>query len=90
MVCINNAACHDEVRTAAHHLAAFCATGTFTVEAIVAELRRSGCTHSESTIRTHVTSRMCANAPDHHPVVYLDFWRIAHGVYGLAAAGDIG
>lgn len=89
MVCDNYMVCHDEVRDAAYHLATLSASGTFTVDAIVAELRRRGCSHNERTIRTHVTSRMCANAPDHHPVVYHDFWRVAHGVYRLATREDL-
>ena len=36
-------------------------------------LWRAGSTYRPSTIRTHVPSRMCANAPDHHAVTYRDF-----------------
>lgn len=34
-----------------------------------------------STIRTHVVSRMCANAPDNHAVVYADLVRVGRGRY---------
>jgi hypothetical protein len=37
-----------------------------------------------STVRTHVSSRMCSNAPDHHAVVYDDLVRVRRGVYRLA------
>lgn len=39
--------------------------------------------YPESTIRTHVTSRCCLNAPSHHGTVYNDFERIERGVYKL-------
>ena len=40
--------------------------------------------YAESTIRTHVTSRMCGNAPDNHAVTYDDLVRIDAGRYRLA------
>jgi len=40
--------------------------------------------YAESTIRTHVTSRMCANAPNHHAVTYDDLVRTDGGRYRLA------
>jgi sirohydrochlorin ferrochelatase len=58
--------------------------GTFTVEDVLRELRARGSRYKESTIRTHVTSRMCGNAPDHHAVTYDDFARVSHGRYRLA------
>jgi hypothetical protein len=39
--------------------------------------------YRESTIRTHVVSRMCANAPDNHAVVYADLERVRPGYYRL-------
>lgn len=55
--------------------------GTFTVEAIVSELRRRGSRYAESTIRTHVVSRMCANSPRNHEVTYNDLERLEPGIY---------
>lgn len=55
--------------------------GTFTVEAIVRELRRRGSRYAESTIRTHVISRMCVNSPGNHAVTYDDLERLEAGVY---------
>lgn len=89
MACKTGMVCHDEVREAAYYLAGISSKGHFTVDAIVAELRRRGCTHRESTIRTHVTSRMCVNASDHHPVVYADLRRVGVGVYCLADPSDL-
>ena len=51
---------------AARKLAERSPDGSFALAEIVAELHRSGSRYAESTIRTHVTSRMCADSPDHH------------------------
>jgi hypothetical protein len=50
---------------------------------IIAEPRRGGSRYAESTIRTHVTSRMSADAPDHHGTTYDDFERLGGGRYRL-------
>ncbi len=76
--------CRDEVLDAARALASRSSDGTFTVAQVVAEMRRRGSRYLESTIRTHVISRMCANAPDHHAVVYQDLVRTHWGTYRLA------
>ena len=55
--------------------------GTFTVDALLDELRRRGSVYAESTIRTHVTSRLCANSPGNHVVTYNDLERVERGVY---------
>ncbi len=57
--------------------------GTFSLASVVAALRAQGCRYGESTIRTHVTSRMCADAPDHHAKTYDDLERVGRGLYRL-------
>lgn len=52
--------------------------GWWTVAEVVAEMRRRGTRYAESTIRTHVTSRMCVNAPRNHAITYNDFERVGH------------
>jgi hypothetical protein len=52
---------------------------TFTIMDVTREMSGSG--YAESTIRTHITSRMCVNAPDHHAVTYPDLERVGRGVY---------
>lgn len=61
---------------------------TFSVLEILAEVRRQGSTLADSTIRTHVTSRMCKNAPEHHGTVYADLERVERGRYRLAQRGE--
>jgi hypothetical protein len=51
----------------------------FKRDEIVQEVQALGTTYRESTIRTHVTSKMCGNAPDHHSGVYNDLERVSHG-----------
>ena len=46
---------------------------------LVGELHRRGSALAESTIRTYVTSRICANGPDNHAVVYRDLERVGRG-----------
>lgn len=54
---------------------------TFTVDEVVSELRARGSRFKDSTIRTHITSRLCANAASHHAVRYPDFDRVGPGEY---------
>ncbi len=54
---------------------------TFTPNDVLREMRRRGSSYADSTIRTHVISRMCANAPDNHGTGYDDLERVSAGVY---------
>ena len=74
----------DEVLAAARTLATSSGDGTFSIQDVVALMRREGSSYKESTIRTHVVSRMCANAPDNHVVTYRDFLRTDVGRYRLS------
>lgn len=56
---------------------------TFAIAEVITELERRGSGLARSTIRTHISSRMCANAPDHHGTTYDDFERVGHGEYRL-------
>lgn len=56
---------------------------SFTVSQILAELTTSGTDLAESTIRRHVTSRMCCDSPDNHGTTYDGLDRVGRGVYRL-------
>ena len=86
------ATCRDEVLAVARTLASRSASGTFTLDQVIREMRGLDTRFKENTIRTHVTSRMCANAPDHHGTVYDDFERVDRGEYRFRtrAAGSSG
>lgn len=73
----------QEILTAARKLASRSPDGSFTLEQVIAELRRVGTRYAEATIRTHVTSRMCADSPDHHGTTYDDLERLDRGRYRL-------
>lgn len=75
--------CRDEVLNAFGRLIARSGRDAFSPSEIVAEVMAHTSTYKASTIRTHVVSRMCANAPDHHAVVYDDLERIGPGLYML-------
>jgi len=55
----------------------------FTVKEVIYEMKRRGTHYKESTIQTHVTSKMCANAPVNHYDKTDDFLRISRGLYRL-------
>lgn len=57
--------------------------GTFTVMHVVRELGRRGSEFKESTIRTHIVSRMCVDAPNHHGTTFDDLERVDRGTYRL-------
>lgn len=78
-----NTPCHEQVLAAAKSVTARKEINEFTPQEIVEELRRAGSRFSESTIRTHVVSRCCSNAPDHHAVVFDYFERTGRGTYQL-------
>ncbi len=75
-------AVHHEVLVAARRLGAEHGDWTFTPDEIVRALPHL----NASTIRTHVTSRCCSNAPANHPHRWPYFERIARGRYRVLAA----
>lgn len=85
--CIDEAREDDRVTARSEILAAIesvvAADGTFAVADIVKELDRRGSAYAESTIRTHIVSRMCETAPDHHAATYDDLERVDRGMYRL-------
>jgi hypothetical protein len=73
----------DEILATVQKLAGQSSDGTFTLMQVLTEMRRAGSRYAESTIRTHVTSRMCADAPIHHARTYDDLERLGNGRYRL-------
>jgi hypothetical protein len=55
----------------------------FRLSEIVVEVLANTAAFQDSTIRTHVTSRMCVNAPEHHATRYDDLERVRTGWYRL-------
>lgn len=75
--------CRDEILAVLPALTQRTPDGTFTADEVVAALTSTGARCSESTIRTHITSRMCSNAPDHHARTFDDLERVEPGRYRL-------
>ncbi len=75
--------CRDEILACAKEVIRQYGHNEFKAQDIVDCMRKKGSAYKESTIRTHVTSRMCANAPDHHAVTYGDLEHTGRGTYRL-------
>ena len=73
----------DEVLKAVRRLETRSPDGSFTPVEVIEEMRRAGTRYAESTIRTHVPSRMCGDAPDNHGTTYDDLERLEHGRYRI-------
>lgn len=73
--------CRDEVLAAFKRLEARHARLDFDLAEIVQEVLAHDTSHAESTIRTHVSSLMCKEAPTHHGTVYPDLSRMGRGRY---------
>jgi hypothetical protein len=71
----------DDILAALPAVRARLRTEVFTPEDVIDELVRRGSRYHPSTIRTHVVSRMCRDAPDHHAVTYDDLERVGPGLY---------
>ncbi len=74
-------ACHEEVLEAARIITDKKGKNEFTPEEVVLYLKNQGTDFEESTIRTHIVSRCCKNAPSHHGTTYEYFERISNGLY---------
>ncbi len=74
--------CRDEVLAAIARLERRHGRSEFALDEIVQEVMGAS-SYRESTVRTHVTSRLCASTPDHHGTTYPDLERVSRGRYRL-------
>lgn len=56
---------------------------SFTVSEVLDMMRNLQTNYKDSTIRTHIMSKCCINAPNHHGTVFNDYERIDRGIYRL-------
>ena len=75
--------CRDEIIECAKTVMRQSGLDQFTITEIISCMANKGSRYSESTIRTHIASRMCANSPDNHAVTYRDLERTDRGAYRL-------
>jgi hypothetical protein len=73
--------CRDAVLEAFERLERRHGRQAFDLAEIVTETSVVDGSFADSTIRTHVASRMCADAPDHHGTVYANLERVDRGRY---------
>jgi predicted RNase H-like HicB family nuclease len=70
---------HEEILEAARRFASSRNNWSFTVREVVAALPAL----NQTTVRTHVVSRCCTNAPKNHPHKWDYFRRIGRGLYQI-------
>lgn len=73
--------CRKEILKCAKELVAQRSIKEFTLMEVIKCMERKGSRYEESTIRTHIASKMCASAPDHHQTTHKDFVGVGDGVY---------
>lgn len=80
--------CREEVLAAAAHLH-YLGQSDFTPDEIIRALHARDSRYADSTIRTHVVSRLCGDAPDNHETTYDDLQRVAPGRYRLRGSFEV-
>ncbi|WP_420490571.1 DUF7669 domain-containing protein [Neobacillus niacini] len=75
--------CREELLNAVHNIVNKKGKNEFSIMEVIEYMGRENTPYSESTIRTHITSRCCSNAPENHAVVYNDLERIGRGKYKI-------
>lgn len=73
--------CHEEVLQAAKFIVKSKGINEFTPKEVWKYLKSRNTIYAQSGINTHIVSRCCINAPEHHAVRYEYFERIRHGLY---------
>lgn len=74
--------CREEILVAFRYLHDLGQSDATPIE-VIAHMRSRGSVYADSTIRTHITSRMCYDAPDNHGTTYDDLERVGRGRYRL-------
>ena len=80
--------CRNEILVCANQIVQQKGINEFSLKEIIDCMEAVGTKYKESTIRTHVTSRMCENAPKHHATKFDDFERISRCVYRCINPGE--
>ena len=73
--------CRDEILAALERLESRHGRNVFTLDEIATEVLAATDNFTNWTVRIHVTSRMCVDAPAHHGVRYPDLQRVDRGRY---------
>lgn len=81
--------CRQEILEAASEVMRNSGKDYFTVSDVIYHMNKKGTTYKKSTIRTHIVSSMCRNAPANHMTRYDDLYRIGPGTYRLLHGTDL-
>lgn len=73
----------DEILTAVKSIVREKEVKHFSVSEVLEYMKEDGTSYKESTIRTHIISKCCSNAPNHHASVFNDYERVGKGLYRL-------
>jgi len=73
--------CREELLLATREIIKAKGVNRFTIKEAVEYIKRNNTTFKESTIKTHITSRCCSNAANHHTVTYNDYEALGNGEY---------
>ena len=73
----------DEILIAVRKIIKAKGRNEFNVPEVIHFMKYNGTKFKENTIRTHINSRLCSNAPENHGTTYDDFERIGDGIYKL-------
>ena len=79
----NEITCREEVKKAVRNVIKVKGKNEFHPKEVVDYMKENGTQYKKNTIMTHITSRCCKNAPEHHQTRYEDFERIDRGLYRL-------
>lgn len=72
----------DDIRTAARALESR-GVVPWSPAQCLAEAYRQGSPYPPSTLRTHIVSRLCVDAPENHAHRWPDLQRVSYGLYRL-------
>ena len=73
--------CHEACLKSALRIVNEKGKNIFELNEIVSDLKEIG--FNESTVRTHITSRCCAGANEHHAKTYSYFNKVGKGLYKI-------
>lgn len=73
--------CRDEILNSVREIIKAKGKNEFTAAEVIRAMQTKGTKFEASTIRTHISSKLCADAPDNHGKTYNDFERVGHGLY---------
>lgn len=79
----------DEILAVFPELRARLGRDAFSPAEIIRAVEARGTAYPESTLRTHIVSIMCFNAPNHHGARTRELERIGHGMYRLRSPKDL-